>query len=72
MVGAGGFAGLAVGLVAVYGIGTFLGNPAADGGCAPAVKTAERVAPFARGEVAPAGYRQAEAEQLVKRLARYP
>ena len=30
------------------------------------------LAPFARGEVAPAGYRQAEAEQLVARLARYP
>jgi hypothetical protein len=27
--------------------------------------------PFARGEIAPAGYRQAEAEQLVERLARY-
>ena len=50
--GAGVLAGIAVGLAAVYGIGTFLGNPAADGGCAPAVMTAERVAPFARGEVA--------------------
>jgi hypothetical protein len=29
------------------------------------------LAPFARGEVVPAGYRQAEAEQLVERLARY-
>jgi hypothetical protein len=27
--------------------------------------------PFARGEIAPAGYRQTEAEQLVERLARY-
>lgn len=27
--------------------------------------------PFARGEMAPAGYRQTEAEQLVERLARY-
>ena len=52
MVGAGGFAGLAVGLVAVYGIGTFLGNQAADSGCRPALATAERVAPYARGEVA--------------------
>ena len=52
MVGAGGFVGLAVGLVAVYGIGTFLGNRAADGGCRPALATAERVAPYARGEVA--------------------
>lgn len=29
------------------------------------------LAPFARGEVTPAGYRQPEAEQLVERLARY-
>lgn len=29
------------------------------------------LAPFARGDVEPAGYRQAEAEQLVERLARY-
>jgi hypothetical protein len=28
--------------------------------------------PFARGEVVPEGYRQAEAEQLVERLAHYP
>jgi hypothetical protein len=28
--------------------------------------------PFARGEVVPEGYRQAEAEQIVERLARYP
>ena len=30
------------------------------------------LAPYARGEVSPAGYRQAEAEQLVERIARYP
>jgi hypothetical protein len=30
----------------------------------------DALAPFARGEVAPAGYRQSEAEQLVDRLAR--
>jgi hypothetical protein len=29
------------------------------------------LAPYARGEVVPAGYRQAEAEQLVERLAHY-
>jgi hypothetical protein len=29
------------------------------------------LAPFARGEVGPPGYRQAEAEQLVERLARF-
>jgi thiol-disulfide isomerase/thioredoxin len=52
MAGAGALAGIAVGLAGVYGIGTFLGNPAADGGCRPALQTAERVAPYARGEVA--------------------
>src|SRR5262249_23609782 len=30
----------------------------------------EALAPFARGEMAPQGYRQAEAEQLIERLAR--
>jgi thiol-disulfide isomerase/thioredoxin len=52
MAGAGALAGIAVGLAAVYGIGTFLGNPAADGGCGPALALAQRVAPYARGEVA--------------------
>ena len=32
----------------------------------------EALAPFARGETAPPGYRRAEAEQLVERLARLP
>jgi thiol-disulfide isomerase/thioredoxin len=49
---AGGLAGVAIGLAAVYGITTFLGNRAGDAQCAPAVATAARVAPFARGEVA--------------------
>jgi thiol-disulfide isomerase/thioredoxin len=44
--------GVAIGLAAVYGITTFLGNRAGDAQCAPAVATAGRVAPFARGEVA--------------------
>jgi thiol-disulfide isomerase/thioredoxin len=52
VVAAGGVAGVAIGLAAVYGITTFLGNRAGDAQCAPAVATAERVAPFARGEVA--------------------
>jgi thiol-disulfide isomerase/thioredoxin len=52
VVAAGGLAGLAIGLAAVYGITTFLGNRAGDAQCAPAVATAARVAPFARGEVA--------------------
>jgi thiol-disulfide isomerase/thioredoxin len=55
---AGGFAGVAIGLAAVYGISTMLGNPPGDTACRPAVETAKRVAPFARGEVAavtPAG-----------------
>jgi len=44
-------AGLAVGLAAVYGIGTFIRN-AGDPACGPAVELARRVAPLARGEVA--------------------
>jgi len=52
VVAAGSLAGVAIGLAAVYGISTFLGNRAGDAECAPAVATAKRVAPFARGEVA--------------------
>jgi thiol-disulfide isomerase/thioredoxin len=52
VVAAGSLAGIAIGLAAVYGISTFLGNRAGDAQCAPAVATAGRVAPFARGEVA--------------------
>ena len=52
MVVAGTLAGAAVGLAAVYGISTLLGNRGAEAGCAPAVETAKRVAPFAHGEVA--------------------
>jgi thiol-disulfide isomerase/thioredoxin len=48
---AGGIAGVAVGLAAVYGIARFLRNPP-DAACAPAVALAERLAPLARGEVA--------------------
>jgi thiol-disulfide isomerase/thioredoxin len=51
MVLAGGLAGAAVGIAAVYGIGTFLRNQG-DAACAPAVDVARRVAPLARGEVA--------------------
>ena len=49
---AGGIAGVAVGLAGVYGISLFLGNAAIDPACRPAVETAQRIAPFARGEVA--------------------
>jgi thiol-disulfide isomerase/thioredoxin len=51
MVVAGGIGGIAVGLAAVYGIGTMERN-AADAACAPAVALAQRLAPLARGEVA--------------------
>src|SRR5262245_15052144 len=51
MVVAGGIAGLAVGLAAVYGIGRFQRN-AGDPACAPAVDLARRLAPLAHGEVA--------------------
>jgi len=52
VIAAGVLAGVAIGLAAVYGITTFLGNRAGDAQCAPAVATAERIAPLARGEVA--------------------
>jgi thiol-disulfide isomerase/thioredoxin len=51
MVVAGGIAGVAVGLAAVYGIGRFQRN-AGDAACRPAVEVAQRIAPLARGEVA--------------------
>jgi thiol-disulfide isomerase/thioredoxin len=51
MVVAGGIAGVAVGLAAVYGIGTLQRN-AGDAACRPAVELAGRIAPLARGEVA--------------------
>jgi thiol-disulfide isomerase/thioredoxin len=41
----------ALGLAAVYGIAAFERN-GADAGCGPALATAKRMAPFARGEVA--------------------
>ena len=52
VVAAGSLAGVVIGLAAVYGIITFLGNRAGDAQCAPAVAAAGRVAPLARGEVA--------------------
>jgi thiol-disulfide isomerase/thioredoxin len=52
VVAAGSLAGIAIGLAAVYGITTFLSNRAGDAQCAPAVATAGRIAPLARGEVA--------------------
>ena len=51
MVAAGGIAGVAAGLAAVYGIGTLKRN-AADAACASAVELAQHLAPLARGEVA--------------------
>ena len=45
-------AGLAVGLAAVYGIGTLSGNAAGDKACRPALALAQKVAPYATGEVA--------------------
>jgi thiol-disulfide isomerase/thioredoxin len=49
---AGVFAGVAVGLAGVYGINQFLGKSAVDPACRPTIETAQRIAPFARGEVA--------------------
>ena len=49
---AGGLAGIALGLAAIYGISTFLGNQAGDPACRAALTTATQLAPLARGEVA--------------------
>ena len=51
MVVAGGIAGVAVALAAVYGIGTIQRN-AGDAACAGAAALAQRLAPLAHGEVA--------------------
>jgi thiol-disulfide isomerase/thioredoxin len=51
MVVAGGIAGVAVGLAAVYGIGRMERN-VGDAACTHAVDLAQRLAPLARGEVA--------------------
>ncbi|MEX2035823.1 MAG: TlpA disulfide reductase family protein [Xanthobacteraceae bacterium] len=48
----GGVAGVAIGLAGVYGIGRLTGNAAVEAACKPAVETARRMAPLARGEVA--------------------
>jgi thiol-disulfide isomerase/thioredoxin len=48
----GGFAGIGVGLAAVYGIAALTGNPETSAACKAAVQRAERIAPLARGEVA--------------------
>ena len=52
MIVAGGIAGLGLGLAGVYGIATLTRNAGGDPACRPAVELAEKVAPFARGEVA--------------------
>ena len=49
---AGGVLGVAVGLAGVYGIGRLAGNVAVDAACKPALETARRLAPLAKGEVA--------------------
>jgi thiol-disulfide isomerase/thioredoxin len=54
----GGVVGVTVGLAGVYGIGRLMGNAGADPACKPAVETARRMAPFARGEVAAVGVSQ--------------
>ena len=51
MVVAGGIAGIAVALAAVYGINTIQRN-AGDAACAGAAALAQRLAPLAHGEVA--------------------
>jgi thiol-disulfide isomerase/thioredoxin len=48
----GGVVGVVVGLAGVYGIGRLTGNAGTDPACKPAVETARKMAPLARGEVA--------------------
>jgi thiol-disulfide isomerase/thioredoxin len=48
----GGVAGVAVGIVGIYGIARLTGNAAVAEACRPAVETARRMEPLARGEVA--------------------
>jgi thiol-disulfide isomerase/thioredoxin len=52
MVLAGAFAGIAVGIAGVYGIGRLTGNAAVPPECRPAQEIARRIAPMIRGEVA--------------------
>jgi thiol-disulfide isomerase/thioredoxin len=52
VVAAGSLAGVAIGLAAVYGITSFLGNRGGAPECRAAVETAKRVAPLAHGQVA--------------------
>jgi len=49
---AGGIAGVIAGLAGVYGITALTRNAGGDPTCLPAVELAQKVAPFARGEVA--------------------
>ena len=55
----GGVVGITVGLAGVYGIGRLMGNAGTDPACKPAVETARRMAPLARGEVAAVGVAKA-------------
>jgi thiol-disulfide isomerase/thioredoxin len=48
----GGFAGVGVGLAAVYGITALTGNPGAGAACQAAVQKAHEIASLAKGEVA--------------------
>jgi len=48
----GGAAGVAVGLAAVYGIGTLTRNVAGDPACRPAAEMAKKLQPLIKGEIA--------------------
>jgi thiol-disulfide isomerase/thioredoxin len=52
MVLLGGVVGVAAGLAGIYGIARLTSNPVVQAECRPAVETAKRLAPLARGEVA--------------------
>jgi thiol-disulfide isomerase/thioredoxin len=55
----GGVIGVTIGLGGIYGIGRLMGNAGTEPACKPAVETARRMAPFARGEVAAVGVAKA-------------
>ncbi len=48
----GGVVGVAVGLAGIYGIGHLARNVGLEPACVPALETARRITPFAKGEVA--------------------
>jgi thiol-disulfide isomerase/thioredoxin len=67
VVAAGGLAGIALGLAAIYGISAFLRNQSGDPSCRATVNTAARLLPLVRGEVA--AFAVAEKPRRIAELA---